>query len=69
MFSELKIGDIVRWVPHKDWSCGGLGFVVDIGDMMWKIIWHSDLEDNISTKGMWYYEEDFVMRSGTIEIL
>jgi len=60
MFSELKIGGLVRWACHGHWDCKGLGFVVDVQPNGAKVIWYQDLLNGQPTQGIWYeYEEDF----------
>ena len=60
----MKIGDMVKWVPHDEWDLGGRGVIVDTRVGQFQIAWLSDIEDFGWTQTMdheasWYDLGDF----------
>ena len=41
----MKVGDMVKWVPHDEWDLGGRGIIIDTGKDEFQIVWFSDIED------------------------
>ena len=71
----MKVGDMVRWIPHNYWSCGGLGMILEINSERKKffIIWFGHVEEYGGWKeaiaaGTWYESRDFDPRDG-IEVM
>ena len=61
----MKVGDLVCWTPHKDWSNnGGLGTIVETKNdpllgWSYKIMWHVDIESGDNRFSTWYEPVDF----------
>ena len=55
----MKVGDLVRWVPHSKWDHAGLGTIVETTFTGCRIMWHVDIEDITGYKGVWYITEEF----------
>ena len=59
----MKVGDMVKWTGHEDWSMGGRGIIVDTGGNEIRVAWLDDIEDFgwgevMDTKASWYGPED-----------
>ena len=61
----MKIGDLVRWVSHKGWPCGGLGLVFEIDSQNAEFftVWFTHFEEfggwkEAIEQGAWYDDED-----------
>jgi len=59
----VKVGDMVKWVGHEEWSSGGRGIIVDTGGNEIRVAWLDDIEDFgwgkvMDTKASWYGPED-----------
>ena len=61
----MKVGDMVQYTHHSDWTNGGLGVIVDInGCQQCNIAWLDDIEDYgwneaIENHAQWYDDADF----------
>ena len=59
----MKVGDMVKWVPHDEWDLGGRGIIVEMNASQFRIAWLDDIEDFgwgevMDTKASWYENED-----------
>ena len=59
----MKVGDMVKWVPHDEWDLGGRGIVVEMNASQFRIAWLDDIEDFgwsevMDAKASWYENED-----------
>jgi hypothetical protein len=60
----VKVGDMIKWVPHDEWDLGGRGIIIDMRKDEFRIAWLSDIEDfglaeATDWKASWYDLEDF----------
>ena len=59
----MKVGDMVKWVGHEDWSLGGRGIIVGAGGNKIRVAWLDDIEEFgwgevMDTRATWYDTED-----------
>tara|TARA_Y100000310_G_scaffold342440_1_gene445719 strand:- start:386 stop:613 length:228 start_codon:yes stop_codon:yes gene_type:complete len=66
----MKIGDMVQWIPHSEWTNAGLGVIIDSRANEFRVAWLDDIEDHgwdgVFRMNQWWYgpsdlEENIVL--------
>jgi hypothetical protein len=66
----MKIGDMVQWMSHSEWTNAGLGVIIDSRANEFRVAWLDDIEDHgwdgVFRMNQWWYgpsdlEENIVL--------